>query len=170
MLKIGFLGCGGFARLPEPIEPRAQERRRVELRIRRDRAVDPHRPGRPMPGERILLIALHRAVAHPGEIIVRLVVGADMIEAEAKELALVIPALGRAKLALERACRVFAARLVLRPRRLGSPPGADLVEQRGVEIHHRTSLGSPPAPGQARDGQVAKKPLLVPPNAPKTAP
>src|SRR5262245_7980479 len=60
---------------------------RAKPRVARLLAVEPKLPGRAVPGYGILLEAGDRLVAHPGEIIVGLIVFAHVLEAEAPVLA-----------------------------------------------------------------------------------
>src|SRR5262249_59164071 len=79
-------------------------------------AVHPLLPGRAMPDARLLLIAGNVLGAHAGEEIVRMVVFANVLEAEPPIFALAQPPLGRA---------VGRGRLAIRPfagRALGAHP------------------------------------------------
>src|SRR5262249_26176984 len=73
---------------------------------RRPSAVHPHLPGRAMPDDRLLLVAGNVLGAHAGEEIVRVVVFANVIEAEPPIFALAQSPLGRA---------VGRGRLAIRP-------------------------------------------------------
>src|SRR5207247_2134881 len=99
------------------------------------RLLDPHRPGWSVAGRSRALIGDDVVVAHAGEVVVRLVVFADMIEAEVEVLALLVPAFRRAVAAR------LAASLPFAGRRLGSLAlairiDADAVEIFGVQVHH----------------------------------
>src|SRR5207245_3304920 len=56
-------------------------------------AIDPDLPGRTMAGDRLLLVFCDRILAHPGEEIVRVIILAHVLEAEAPVFALAQPAL-----------------------------------------------------------------------------
>src|SRR5262249_12122761 len=105
---------------------------------RRPSAVHPHLPGRAMSDDRLLLIAGNVLGAHAGKEIVRMVVFANVIEAEPPIFALAEPPLGRA---------VGRGRLAIRPfagRALGAQPtifvglDPDAVKQGRVAFHDRS--------------------------------
>src|SRR5579885_3180256 len=72
----------------------------------------PHSPCRPMAGDGVLLVGHHCGIAHSGEEIVGLVVGADVREAKAPVFPLAPPPLGRAVRCLFLATRPFANRRI----------------------------------------------------------
>src|SRR5262249_22475531 len=71
-------------------------------------AIGAHLPGRPMAGQRILLVTRDSLCIHAGEEIVRLVIFANVVEAEVPVLARVLAALRGAVRALVLAVRPFA--------------------------------------------------------------
>ena len=93
---------------------------------------------------RVLEVAGDGLVAHPVEIIVGIIVFADMVEAEAEILPFAQPPHRRAKLSGLLATRQIAAH----PRRpgaaLGAAAGADAVEEGRVEIHLAHYGNAPP--------------------------
>src|SRR5690348_1761733 len=84
---------GSRAELAEHIErilrlAKSVEEARAARLARALSAEHPHLPGRPVAGDRVLLIARDRVVAHAGEVVIRMIVLAHVIEAEAPVLAL----------------------------------------------------------------------------------
>ncbi|MEY3503131.1 MAG: hypothetical protein RL763_1199, partial [Pseudomonadota bacterium] len=71
--------------------------------------LDAHGPGGAVADDRLFLVGGQIVVRHPIEIIVGLIVGADMLKAKAKILPLPVAALGSAKLARLRAAGMVAA-------------------------------------------------------------
>src|SRR5258708_38626209 len=71
-------------------------------------AIGAHLPGRPMAGQRVLLVTRDRFGVHAGKEIVGLIVFADMVEAEVPVLARILAALGRTVCALVLAFGPFA--------------------------------------------------------------
>src|SRR5262249_22138614 len=92
-------------------------------------AVHAHFPGGAMAGDRFLLIARDRILAHSGEEIVGLVVFAHMMEAEAPVFALAQPALGGAVRRALVAPWPVAARTVGAHAPILAGPDPDAVEQ-----------------------------------------
>ena len=72
------------------------------------RPIDPHIPRRPMSDESLLLVFLHRDVAHAAEVIVGCVVLSDMIETETEVLPLVVASPRGAIVSCREATRVIA--------------------------------------------------------------
>src|SRR5206468_12858637 len=109
-------------------------------------AVGAHGPGWAMTDHRVLLIAGDVRIGHALEVIVRRVVLAHMVEAEAEVLALAQATHGRAMLA-----RMIAAREItpdlrgLRPR-FGPGPRSDTVENGRIQIHVRDIMELREAP------------------------
>src|SRR5215218_4976301 len=101
----------------------------------------PELPGRTVAGDGVLLEPGHRFVAHPGEIIVRMVVLAHMFEAEAPIFALAQPPLGGP---VRR--RTGAARPLTAGQISARPPvltwlDPDAVENWRVEFHNLSLCG-----------------------------
>src|ERR1043166_741819 len=95
-------------------------------------------PGRPMAGHGILLEPCHRIIAHPGEIIVGMVVLAHVFEAEAPILALAQPSLGGAVRGRAVAARPSAGRTVGAAPPVLARLDPDAVEKGRVELHNRS--------------------------------
>ena len=142
----------------QPPEPRNSLPVRRAAAFAADRA---HFPGRTVAGDRFLLIFRDRVLAHAGEEIVRIVVFADVAEAE-------LPIFGRAQPALRRAvgCRRVAARPLaagkLRPQAavlVGLDP--DPVKQRRVRSHRHDYAGASPEPSRLDRRQNRASRLLT---------
>src|SRR4051812_21640193 len=104
-------------------------------------AVHAHLPGRAVAGERVLLILGDVVGAHPGEEIVRMVVFAHVVEAEAPVLVLAIAPLRRTMGRGPTAARPLAGRM-----RGAQPPvevrlDPDAVEEWRVGRHDRSLWG-----------------------------
>src|SRR5262249_5562966 len=123
-------------------------------------AVHAHFPGGAMAGDRFLLIARDRILAHSGEEIVGLVVFAHMMEAEAPVFALAQPALGGAVRRALVAPRPVAARTVGAHAPILAGPDPDAVEQGRTDLHGRRLCG-PEGTGRKLDKWF----LLVPENS-----
>src|SRR2546423_10372505 len=72
--------------------------------------VEPHLPGRAMSGDCIFLVPRDRVVAHAGEVIVRMIVFAHVLETELPVFPLAQPALRGAVRRLKVAARPLANR------------------------------------------------------------
>ena len=94
-----------------------------------------------MTGERVALIDGDIVRGHAVEIIVRCVVLAHVIEAEAEELALAVAALRSPKLTDRAATGKVATHVVRLGRRLGVGLDADAVEEARVEVHVWVIMG-----------------------------
>src|SRR5205085_12681617 len=104
-------------------------------------AIEAHLPGRAMTDHRVLLVLQDRVLAHAGKIIVGLVVGAHVIEAEAPVFPLMHPPLRRAVRRHQAASRMIAhRRMVARTAILrGLHPNA--IKEGRVELHDRPLCG-----------------------------
>src|SRR5262249_20896585 len=102
------------------------------------RTVDAHFPGRAVAGDGILLVARDGLLAHAGEVIVRLVILAHVLEAELPILALAHPAFRRAMGSAIGAAGPIASRHLGARARLFDGLHPDPVEQWRVEFHDRT--------------------------------
>src|ERR1700736_1867613 len=120
-------------------------------------SVHPHFPGGAMAGNRLLLIARDRVVAHSGEEIVGLVVFAHMMKAEAPVFALAQPALGGAVRRAFAAPRPIAAGAVGAHAPILAGLDPDAVEQGRTDLHGRRLCG-PEGAGRKLDKWF----LLVP--------
>src|SRR5262249_33447329 len=103
----------------------------------------PELPGRAVSCYGVLLELGDRLIAHAGEVIVRMIVLAHVIEAEVPVFALAQPAFGSAVRCRAGAARPVAARAIgARPTLLtGLDP--DAVEYGRVEFHDRSLCGLP---------------------------
>src|SRR5262249_47520434 len=106
----------------------------------------PHFPGRAVTGDRVLLIARHRFLAHPGEEIVRMIVFAHVIEAEAPILVLMPPPLRRAMGGSVAAAGPFARGRCSPPAPVLIRLDADAIVNGRIEFHDRPLCGIPRRP------------------------
>src|SRR5215467_2567139 len=100
-----------------------------------------HLPGRAMAGDRVLLIARDRVLAHAGEKIVGVIVLAHMIETEPPVLALLRAPLRRPVRRRVGAARPFAGRHGIAQPAILVGLDANSVEQGRVELHDRSLCG-----------------------------
>src|ERR1051326_2162234 len=89
-----------------------------------------HFPGRPVPGERVLLIRHHGVIAHPGKEIVGLIVRAHVMQTEAPVLVFTVASLRRAMRAFVGTAGPLALRTIGRRAAILRRLDANTVEQR----------------------------------------
>src|SRR5262249_31707338 len=104
-------------------------------------AVHTHFPGGTVAGDRFLLIPGNRVLAHPGEEIVRLIVFADVLEAETPVFPFAQPPLGGSVRRAFAAPRPVAARSIGAHAPILAWLDPDAVEQGRTDLHGRRLCG-----------------------------
>src|SRR5262249_26802664 len=122
-------------------------------------SVHPHPPSRAVSGNRLLLIARDRVVAHSGEEIVRLIVFAHVLQAEPPVFALAQPPFGSAVGGALPASRPVAARIVRTHAAILAGLDPDTVEQGRTDLHGRRLCG-PEGAGRKLDKRFSLVPCV----------